>query len=433
MPIHADVRRLCRRGDRHPRCRSRRLARGSASRTLPALGRPRLRSGPTAVIHTHGTQGLHRGSDVVRRSLHLSDLFRATTAGQASGRLEARPGHGGRRRPPDRRTRRRRLRPLRPRRRQNPRRCRCWATANAREITVETATVRVVFSNRGARAVRWQLKHYRDTGDQLVDLVPSGLPDTEPRPFSLQVDDAKDTARLNTALYRVTGDQAGTFDASRGEPLVFEFQDENGLSARKEFRFDPTTYTLTATVTVRRRRHAVESGHRLGTRAGRSGCRGGRRQHLHRQRRDAASRPDSSWRRNHTPHARGRCGSANATGAVPLRRRGRPLLRLVRRERPERDRRISGRSCCPAPTKGSNGVSWPTRSSRPRPVSRSGSSSAPSSSTNCRRSAPTIRARSTSASSRGWSCRCCPPSSGCSASPAITAGRSSCSPSSSTW
>ena len=121
-----------------------------------------------------------------------------------------------------------------------------------REITVETATVRVVFSNRGARAVRWQLKHYRDTGDQLVDLVPSGLPDSEPRPFSLQVDDAKETERLNTAMYRVTGDQAGTLDASRGEPLVFEFQDENGLSARKEFRFDPTTYTLTATVTVRR-------------------------------------------------------------------------------------------------------------------------------------------------------------------------------------
>ena len=43
-----------------------------------------------------------------------------------------------------------------------------------------------------------------------------------------------------------------TFDASRGEPLVFEFQDENGLAARKEFRFDPKTYTLTATVTARR-------------------------------------------------------------------------------------------------------------------------------------------------------------------------------------
>ncbi len=64
--------------------------------------------------------------------------------------------------------------------------------------------MRVVFSNRGARAVRWQLKNYRDTGGALVDLVPSGLPDSEPRPFSLQVDDAKETARLNTAA--VPGD-----------------------------------------------------------------------------------------------------------------------------------------------------------------------------------------------------------------------------------
>ena len=35
-----------------------------------------------------------------------------------------------------------------------------------REITVETATARVVFSNRGARALRWQLKNYRDTAGE---------------------------------------------------------------------------------------------------------------------------------------------------------------------------------------------------------------------------------------------------------------------------
>jgi YidC/Oxa1 family membrane protein insertase len=33
---------------------------------------------------------------------------------------------------------------------------------------------------------------------------------------------------------------------------VFEFQDENGLAARKEFRFDATSYTLTATISARR-------------------------------------------------------------------------------------------------------------------------------------------------------------------------------------
>jgi YidC/Oxa1 family membrane protein insertase len=121
-----------------------------------------------------------------------------------------------------------------------------------REITVETATLRVVFTNRGARVVRWQLKNYRDTQGAPVDLVPSGLPESELRPFTLRVDDANDTLRLNTALYRVSGDRGGSLDAASGAPLVFEFQDENGLEARKEFHFDPKGYTFTATVTVRR-------------------------------------------------------------------------------------------------------------------------------------------------------------------------------------
>jgi YidC/Oxa1 family membrane protein insertase len=124
--------------------------------------------------------------------------------------------------------------------------------AEAREITVETSVARIVFSNQGARAVRWELKNYRNVDGTPVDLIPSGLPDTEPRPFSLRVDDEKETARLNTALYRVIGDTGGTLDASTGRPLIFEFQDENGLAARKEFRFNPVGYTLTAIVSARR-------------------------------------------------------------------------------------------------------------------------------------------------------------------------------------
>src|SRR5687768_16139665 len=45
----------------------------------------------------------------------------------------------------------------------------------AREIVVDTATVRAVLSNRGARVVRWQLKEYRDATGESVDLIPSGL------------------------------------------------------------------------------------------------------------------------------------------------------------------------------------------------------------------------------------------------------------------
>jgi len=124
----------------------------------------------------------------------------------------------------------------------------------AREITVETSTARIVFTNQGGRVLHWYLKSYQD-GDRPanVDLIPSELPEAEARPFTLQAANASDTARLNTALYRVTGDSNGVLDVAKANaPLVFEFQDASGLAARKEFRFDPKGYTLTATISARR-------------------------------------------------------------------------------------------------------------------------------------------------------------------------------------
>jgi YidC/Oxa1 family membrane protein insertase len=122
-----------------------------------------------------------------------------------------------------------------------------------REITVDTPTARIVFTNRGARVVHWQLKNYRDAISAMVDLVPSGLPENEPRPFTLQVDSAGDTARLNSAIYRVTGDTNGVLDVTKtNTPLVFEFQDQNGLDVRKAFTFDAKGYTFSATVSARR-------------------------------------------------------------------------------------------------------------------------------------------------------------------------------------
>jgi hypothetical protein len=86
-----------------------------------------------------------------------------------------------------------------------------------REITVDTPTARIVFSNRGAQVLHWQLKKYRDTASELVDLVPIRRSGTEPHPFSLQADNARDSARLNTALYRVTGDTNGVFDVTKAK------------------------------------------------------------------------------------------------------------------------------------------------------------------------------------------------------------------------
>ena len=120
-----------------------------------------------------------------------------------------------------------------------------------RQIVVETATVEATVSNRGGRVLHWRLKEYRDAQGVPVDLVPSGLPADQPTPFMLRVEDAQITERLNSALYRVTGDTNGRVDARTGEAgLVFEFEDESGLRARKELRFDPRNYLVTFSATV---------------------------------------------------------------------------------------------------------------------------------------------------------------------------------------
>jgi YidC/Oxa1 family membrane protein insertase len=120
-----------------------------------------------------------------------------------------------------------------------------------REILVETATVDAVLSNRGGRILHWRLKEYTDELGEPEDLVPSDLPTGSATPFALQVDDPAITERLNTALYRVTGDIAGRLDARTDEATVlFEFEDATGLRARKEFRFDPQNYLIAFSATV---------------------------------------------------------------------------------------------------------------------------------------------------------------------------------------
>jgi len=125
--------------------------------------------------------------------------------------------------------------------------------ASEREITVETAKVTAVFTNRGARLLHWRLKDYRDSRGEPVDLVPSGLPASEALPFSLRVtNDPNLTSHLNDVLYRVN-DGAGRIDAMRSPASVtFEFEDASGVHVRKEFRFDPATYIVALSVDARK-------------------------------------------------------------------------------------------------------------------------------------------------------------------------------------
>jgi YidC/Oxa1 family membrane protein insertase len=120
-----------------------------------------------------------------------------------------------------------------------------------REITVDTAKVTAVFTNRGARLLHWRLKDYRDNRGEPVDLVASGLPASEALPFTLRVaDDPNLTSRLNDALYRVS--DGGRIDATQTPASVtFEFEDAAGLHVRKDFRFDPANYVVALSVDAR--------------------------------------------------------------------------------------------------------------------------------------------------------------------------------------
>jgi YidC/Oxa1 family membrane protein insertase len=115
----------------------------------------------------------------------------------------------------------------------------------AREIVVQTATSEVVLTNQGGRILHWRLKEYRDAEGKYVDLVPSDVPADQAKPFTLVVDDAALTRRLNSAIFRVTGDTGGRIDASkRAASVSFEFLDAGGLRVRKDFRFDPKNYVV---------------------------------------------------------------------------------------------------------------------------------------------------------------------------------------------
>ncbi len=118
-----------------------------------------------------------------------------------------------------------------------------------REITVETRSVRAVFTNRGARLVHWVLKDYRDDRNQPLDLIPQGI-DAMVRPFSLKFADPVQTARVNGALFKAST-PAATIDATR-EPttLTFQFQNAGGLVVQKVFAIAPDSYVLTFTATV---------------------------------------------------------------------------------------------------------------------------------------------------------------------------------------
>jgi YidC/Oxa1 family membrane protein insertase len=109
--------------------------------------------------------------------------------------------------------------------------------AGARDIVVETDAIRAVFTTAGAAVRSWKLKHYFDSEHQPLELVPTDIPDSFPRPFTLATDDAPISATIATALYQPSA--TGLALSSAPGTLSFEYRDSSGLSARKTFHFQP--------------------------------------------------------------------------------------------------------------------------------------------------------------------------------------------------
>lgn len=126
-----------------------------------------------------------------------------------------------------------------------------------RDITVETASVRAVFTNRGARLRHWVLKHYLNDAGQPLDLVPRAENVNDAlTPFSLRLDDPGQTARVNGALFR-SGAPA-SLDATSGPvTLSFEWQDADGLRVTKAFTLQPDGYIVSVAVTAQQGAEAL--------------------------------------------------------------------------------------------------------------------------------------------------------------------------------
>jgi YidC/Oxa1 family membrane protein insertase len=123
------------------------------------------------------------------------------------------------------------------------------ADTEEREVVVENPYVRAVFTSRGGALKSWRLKNYKDDSGTPLELVPTRVPPGSLKPFTLSVDDAAISGRLQQALYRPSASQ---LDAGSGPgSITFDYQDAGGLTVKKTFAFSPEhPYAIDFTATV---------------------------------------------------------------------------------------------------------------------------------------------------------------------------------------
>ncbi len=101
-------------------------------------------------------------------------------------------------------------------------------------VTVETDTLQVEFTNRGAAVTRWILKDFNDAAGEQLDLVHHAQTGDQDRPFELARIGGEPIAEVNEALFRVSSGPA-----LRRAPttVLFEYA-KDGISVRKSFSFE---------------------------------------------------------------------------------------------------------------------------------------------------------------------------------------------------
>jgi YidC/Oxa1 family membrane protein insertase len=109
--------------------------------------------------------------------------------------------------------------------------------ASARDIVVETDSVRAVFTTQGATLKSWQLLKYKGRDGKPLELIPTDLPsNTVPAVHTdhrrRQTDGGAGRGRVRTEHRSLTlGAEPGT--------LTFQLRGADGVNARKTFYFQP--------------------------------------------------------------------------------------------------------------------------------------------------------------------------------------------------
>jgi YidC/Oxa1 family membrane protein insertase len=112
--------------------------------------------------------------------------------------------------------------------------------ATERDIRIETRDVIAVFTNRGARLKSWRLKKYRDQQQQPQELIENQP--TYPLPFTLRTADEQLNTTLNESIYSASTIPTTVITAPTD--LRFEYRNEAGIRAVKEFHLIPDSYII---------------------------------------------------------------------------------------------------------------------------------------------------------------------------------------------